>query len=105
MEKNNEHYRLSDGKKCKELLSKYPDYKVYWRSGFEYRGAGEQEMPRDRTDYPVLQYFRNLKHRMIYVTFEEAMQRKYDWSADIDIDVDHEKKELHFNGFSENDMY
>ena len=42
---------------------------------------------------------------MIYVTFEEAMQRKYDWSAAIDIDVDHEKKELHFNGFSENDMY
>lgn len=62
-------------------------------------------MPRDRTDYPVLEYFGNLKYRMIYVTFEEAMQRKYDWSAAIDIDVDHEKKELHFNGFSENDLY
>lgn len=101
----NEHYRLSDGKKCKELLAKYPDYKVFWRSGFQFRGAGEHEMPRDRKDYPVLEYFSNLKHKMIYVTFEEVMQRKYDWAAAIDIDVDHDKRELHFNGFSENDMY
>lgn len=102
---SNEHYRLSNSKKCKELLAKYPNYKVFWRSGFQYRGAGEYEMSRDRKDYPVLKYYGCLKHKMVYVAFEEAMQYKYDWSAAIDIDVDHEKKELHFNGFSENDLY
>lgn len=100
---NNEHYRLSDGKKCKELLAQYPDYKVFWRSGFQYRGAGEQEMPRDKKDYTVFAWNgRDCKRQV--VSFKEAMQRKYNWSAAIDIDVDHDKKELHFNGFSENDM-
>ena len=37
--------------------------------------------------------------------FEDEMQRKYNWSAAIDIEIDHEKKEIHMNGFSENDMW
>lgn len=96
---NNEHYALSDGKKCEELLAKYPDYKVFWRSGFTYRGAREREIKR----YGLRNV--HLPGRIIRMTFEREMKRHFIWSAAIDIDVDHEKKELHFNGFSENDMY
>ena len=53
---SNEHYRLSNSKKCKELLAKYPNYKVFWRSGFQYRGAGEYEMPRDKKDYSLFKW-------------------------------------------------
>ena len=38
-----EKYNLVGGKTCKEVLAKYPNYKVFWRSGFAYRGATESE--------------------------------------------------------------
>lgn len=87
MEKNIENFSLVGSKKCKEVLAAYPTYRVFWRSGFEYRGAGEMEMNR---------YAEN---------FAQLMERKYNWSAAIDIEIDHEKKEIHMNGFSENDMW
>ena len=90
--------------KCKELLAKYPDYKVFWCSGFQYRGKKEAEMPRDKTDYK-LHYREGFYAKWRNATFEEIMQSHYDWAAAIDIDVDHDKRELHFNGFSENDMF
>ena len=87
MEKNIEKFKLVGGEKCKEILSSNPTYRVFWRSGYAYRGAGEREV--FRTDS----------------NFTEEMQRKYNWAAAIDIEVDHYKKEIHMNGFSENDMW
>ena len=99
MEKNIEKFRLVGSKKCKEVLAANQTYKVFWRSGFAYHGAGEREIMRDGK-------------RKIYCpggwtmgTFEDEMQREYNWSAAIDIEVDHDKKEIHMNGFSENDMW
>lgn len=86
-----EKYSLVGSSTCKETLSKYPDYKVFWRSGYAYRGAVEVEDDKSIDDY--------------LDSFEERMQRRYNWAAAIDITVDHEKKEIHFNGFSENDLY
>ena len=97
---NKEHYELVGGKKCEELLKKHPDYRVFWRSGFAFRGAGESEDDKLPKKEYVWQEMRSRE-----LTFEERMQRRYDWSAAIDIDVDHDKKELHMNGFSVNDMY
>lgn len=76
---------------CNKVLKEYPDYKVFWRSGYAYRGAAEVE-----DDKSIDKYLS---------TFEERMQRRYYWTAAIDITIDHEKKEIHLNGFSENDLY
>lgn len=95
-----EHYELVGGETCKEVLAKYPNYKVFWRSGFAYRGASESEDNKQLKKEFIYQ-----ERRSRETTFEERMQRRYSWSVAIDIDIDHEKKEIHFNGFSENDMY
>lgn len=96
---NVENFKLVGGNKCKEVLAANPDYKVFWRSGFAFRGAGEGEVKREGS-------------RKIYCpggwymgTFEDQMKQKYSWSAAIDIEIDHDKKEIHMNGFSENDMW
>lgn len=95
-----EYYKLVGNKTCKEVLAKYPNYKVFWRSGFAYRGASESEDNKQPKKEYIYQEGRSKE-----TTFEERMQRRYNWSAAIDIDIDHEKKEIHFNGFGENDMY
>lgn len=95
-----EKYSLVGGKKCNEILNQYPDYKVFWRAGFAYRGAGESEDNKQ----PFEEYLWQERRKRI-TTFEERMQRRYDWAAAIDINVNHESKEIHINGFSENDMY
>ena len=95
-----EHYKLVGNEICKEILTKYPNYKIFWRSGFAYRGASESEDNKQPKKEYIYQEGRSRK-----TTFEERMQRRYDWSVAIDIDIDHEKEEIHFNGFSENDMY
>lgn len=96
---NIENYRLVGGKKCNEVLAAHPDYKVFRRSGFAYRGAGEREI--NREGLRKLYYPGGSK----MATFEEEMKQFYSWAAAIDIDVDHDKKEIHINGFSENDMW
>lgn len=80
-----EKYTLANSHTCKKVLEEYPDYKVFWRSGFAYKGAGEVEEDRYSPD------------------FESKMQRRYNWAAAIDIKVDN--GEIHFNGFSVNDLY
>ena len=84
-------YTLTGCLTCDKVLEEYPDYKVFWRSGYAYRGAAEVEDDKSIDDY--------------LNTFEERMLRRYYWAAAIDITVDHEKKEIHLNGFSENDLY
>lgn len=99
MEKNIETFKLAGDKKCREVLATNPSYRVFWRSGFAYRGAGEYEINREG-ERKILQ-----PGGWRMGTFEDEMQRKYNWSAAIDIEIDHEKKEIHMNGFSENDMW
>lgn len=96
---NVEKFKLVGGNKCKEVLAANPDYKVFWRSGFAFRGAGEGEVKREglRKIYRPGGWYMG--------TFEDQMRQKYSWSAAIDIEIDHDKKEIHMNGFSENDMW
>ena len=94
-----EHYNLVGSKTCEEVLTKYPDYKVFWRSGYEYRGASESYDDK----LPKTEHIHQCGTKE--TTFEDRMQRRYNWAAAIDIDVDHDSKEIHFNGFSSNDLY
>lgn len=93
-------YELVGSKTCKEVLAKYPEYKVFWRGGYAFKGAKEVEDDKQPEERYVWQERANR-----VLSFEERMQRRYDESVVIDIDVDHEKKEIHFNGFSGNDMF
>lgn len=95
-----EKYSLVSSSTCEEILSKYPDYKVFWRSGYAYRGAIEREILR----LPLDNCHEKVKELRIHL-FNDSMQKLYDWSAAIDITVDHAKKEIHFNGFSTNDLF
>lgn len=92
-------FNLVGGDTCKKMLAEYPDYKVFWRAGFGWKGAAEVEDDKQPHEEFVFE-----ERRKRIVSFEGRMQRRFDWAAAIDIEVDHDKKEIHFNGFSCNDM-
>lgn len=91
---------LVGAKECRKAINDNPSYKVFKRSGFAYRGAKEQE-----DDKQPRKEFVSQEMRSRVLTFEERMERFYNWAAAIDIEIDHDKKEIHINGFSENDMW
>jgi hypothetical protein len=92
--KANEHYELTGKQTCQKVLSENPTYKVYWTSGFRWKGARTQEDDKQpRTDFGKTR------------SFAERMEQRYDWAAAIDVDVLHDTQEIHFNGFSCNDLY
>lgn len=93
-------YTLTDSKTCRKILEKYPNYKVFWRSGYAFKGAGESEDDKQPRKEYIWQ-----EGRSRVLTFDERMERRYEWSAAIDIKIDENLKEIHFNGFSENDLY
>lgn len=95
-----EQYKLVGGRKCDEVLTKYPDYRVFWRAGFAFRGAKEIEDNKQPSEVNA----RDFQGR-VFQTFANRMNERYNWAAAIDIDIDHDKKEIHLNGFSENDLY
>lgn len=93
-----ESLQLVGSQKVREVLSNYADYTLYIRKGFAYRGAREVLEDKETKSTPCPGGFKMM-------TFEERMKRMYDFYVAFDIDIDKEKKELHINAFSENDMY
>ena len=47
MEQNIVKTGLTRSKNCKKAIVTYSNYRVFWRSGFAYRGAGEREIKRE----------------------------------------------------------
>lgn len=76
-----EQYELVVAREVLEFLTKYPNYKTFWRAGFSYRGATEKEVDR------------------------EYLKNSLGWAAASNVKINHETKEIHVNGFSENDLY
>ena len=99
MEKNIERYKYAGAKECKKVLSDNPNYTLFWRSGLGYRGARDVEIKREG----MRKAWIGRDYRE--ATFEEDMQSRYNWAANISITIDHERKEIHMNGLSENDMW
>ena len=93
-----ESLQLIGSQKVREVLNTYADYILYIRKGFAYRGA--REVLEDKVTKPT-----SCPGGFRTMTFEERMNRMYDFYVAFDIDIDNEKKELHLNAFSENDMY
>ena len=93
-----ENLSLVGSKTVREVLSNYPEYILYIRKGFAFRGAREVLEDKQTKSSPCPGGFK-------VMTFEERMERIYEHYVAFDIDIDHENKELHVNAFSENDMY
>ena len=94
-----EKFDLVGGSKLREVLNENPNYRFFKRCGFAFRGAEETEDDKSvRTEYV------SQERRSRETTFEERVDSFINWSAAIDITVDHDSKEIHANGFSENDM-
>lgn len=74
-----EEYQLVGPNKVYDIIKKHPDYELYKRSGFGFRGAQES-----RTDL-------------------EGIKKLCAWACCLDVRV--VDNEIHVNGFSESDMY
>lgn len=98
--KNKEHYELVGKTTCKKVLSENPTYKIFWQFGFSFKGAKESIDDKQPKEEYIWQ-----ERQSRVLTFEERMERRYEHSSAIDVFVDHDKKEIHFNGFSCNDLY
>ena len=94
-----EKYELAGGKRLRQVLANYPEYRFFKRSGFAFKGAAEAEDDKQTRKEYVWQEGRSRD-----MTFEERVERFINWAAAMDIVVDHDAKEIHVNGFSENDM-
>ena len=97
-----ESLQLVGSQKVREVLNTYADYTLYIRKGFAYRGARESIDDKQ----PKRELVRN-GFNLVWETlsFEDRMTRMYEFYVAFDIDIDNEKKELHLNAFSANDMY
>lgn len=92
------HIELTGSNTVREVLNTYPDYKLFIRKGYAYRGAREVLEDKETKMTACPGGFR-------VMSFEERMKRMYDFYVAFDIDIDTDKQELHINAFSENDMY
>lgn len=97
---NKENYALVGKETCERVLNENPDYKVFWRAGYAFRGATESVDNKDPHEQYVWEY-----NSLMLLTFSDRMELRYKWAAALDIEIDHNKKEIHINGFSENDLY
>lgn len=92
------HIELAGSNKVRKVLETYPDYKLFIRRGYAYRGA--REILEDKTTKLTPQPG---GYKMM--SFDERMERMYNFYVAFDIDIDTDKQELHINAFSSNDMY
>lgn len=89
--------------KVMSVLAKYPDYDVYVRHGFAFRGAQEYKMSKGK-EYMYVRSDNGINGCVrVCMTFEERMQKYANEAACADIKVN--DNEIHVNFFSFNDMF
>lgn len=91
-------FGMCSNEKVRQEVANHPDYKVRWMAGFAWKGAGSIELKREG-------------ERKIYCpggwfvgTFEDELNRCLNWACAQDMEINHDKKIIFINGFSENDM-
>lgn len=81
--KGTEKFSLVGADTCRKAIADNPNYRLHVRCGYAYRGARENLVNPKNTP---------------------RLERFYDWGAAFDVDIDHDKKEIHLNGFSYLDL-
>ena len=93
-------FNLCSNEKVREEVAKYPDYKVRWLAGFSWKGAcGGRELKREG----MRKIWRPGGSFM--GTFDDELNKCLNWAYAQNIEIDHDKKTIFINNFSENDMY
>ena len=86
-------------------LEAHPAKRIFWRSGWAWKGAGESEISRDPKDYPktkmVCVDLRMSRRTM--ASWKDELKAKFDWACVVDLDRN-DDGEMHLNGLSVNDM-
>ena len=92
-------FDMCSNEKVRQEVDNHPNYKVKWMAGFAWKGACSRELKRDgeRKIHRPEGWFIG--------TFEDELNRCLNWACAQDMKIDHDKKEIFINGFSENDMY
>ncbi len=82
-------------------LEAHPEKRIFWRSGWAWKGASECEVSRDARDYP--------KTHMVCVdnrgsvrtmeSWKDELKAKFDWACVVELDRNDER-EMHLNGLS-----
>lgn len=97
---NVEEFGLCSNEDVRKEVANHPDYKVHWLAGFAWKGAcGGRELKREgmRKIWQPGGSFMG--------TFEDELNKCLNWACAQDMEIDHDKKTIFINGFSENDMY
>ena len=93
------NFNLCSNEKVREEVAKYPDYKVRWLAGSWKGVCGGRELKREG----MRKIWRPGGSFM--GTFDDELNKCLNWACAQDMKIDHDKKLIFINGFSENDMY
>jgi hypothetical protein len=86
-------------------LEAHPEKRLFWRSGWAYRGATEYEVSRDPSKYPQTKMVCiDLRmSRRVIASWKDELKAKYEWACLVTCDRNDER-EMHLNGLSCNDL-
>lgn len=91
---------LCSNEDVRKEVANHPYYKVHWLAGFAWKGACcGRELKREgmRKIWQPGGSFMG--------TFEDELNKCLNWACAQDMEIDHDKKIIFINGFSENDMF
>jgi hypothetical protein len=93
-------FGLCSNEDVRKEVANHPDNKVHWLAGFAWKGAcGGRELKREG----MRKIWRPGGSFM--GTFDDELNKCLNWACAQDMEIDHDKKTIFINGFSENDMY
>lgn len=86
-------------------LEAHPSKRIFWQSGFLFRGAREGEISRDPADYPK-RYLgvQGCPPPPIINSWRDELKKKFDWACVVECQSNSDT-EIHLQGFSTSDMY
>ena len=86
-------------------LEAHPDKRLFWQSGFSFRGAREGEISRNPADYPKRRLgVQGCPPPPVINSWRDELRKKYDWACVVDCKSNSDD-EIHLVGYSVNDMW
>ena len=86
-------------------LDAHPEKRIFWRSGWAWKGAGEGEISRAAKDYPKRRAV-CIGLRMterVFASWKDVLKAKFEWACVVNLDANTDEA-IHLNGLSVNDM-